>query len=194
MHFGGTDAQEWALTTERRSDLGEPASRSKTKDPTTLGDLIDLHVTDMREVLRAPRRSKAFTLDALNTKLGKLKLKDLTRERLIQFGKDHAREGAGPVTMDIGYTNLVVSHASAVHEVRVPVEPMARRCDCLMSRDSIACRNRFGCVDQPGAPRPQASSAHASQAWAQAAQVDEPSSAAASSHRETASSALRDMP
>ena len=69
------DAQEWALATERRIDLGEPASRSKVKDPTTFGDLIDLHVTDMKEVLRAPRRSKAFTLDALKTKLGKLKLK-----------------------------------------------------------------------------------------------------------------------
>ena len=120
------DAQEWALATERRIDLGEPASRSKTKDPTTLGDLIDLHVTDMKEVLRAPRRSKAFTLDALKTKLGKLKLKDLTRERLIQFGKDRAKEGAGPVTisMDIGYIKLVVSHAAAVHGVRVQVEPI----------------------------------------------------------------------
>jgi len=120
------DAQEWALATERRIDLGESASRSKTKDLTTLGDLIDLHVTDMKEVLRAPRRSKAFTLDALNTKLGKLKLKDLTRERLIQFGKDRAKEGAGPVTisMDIGYIKLVVSHAAAVHGVRVQVEPI----------------------------------------------------------------------
>lgn len=120
------DAQEWALATERRIDLGQPATRSKVKDPTTFGDLIDLHVTDMKEVLRAPRRSKAFTLDALKTKLGKLKLKDLTRERLIQFGKDRAKEGAGPVTisMDIGYIKLVVSHAAAVHGVRVQVEPI----------------------------------------------------------------------
>lgn len=80
----------------------------------------------MKEVLRAPRRSKAFTLDALQTKLGKLKLKDLTRERFIQFGKDRAKEGAGPVTisMDIGYIKLVVSHAAAVHGVRVQVEPI----------------------------------------------------------------------
>ena len=53
----------------------------------------------------APRRSQAFTLDALKTTQGKLKLKDLTRERLIQVGKDRAKEGAGPVTisMDIAY-------------------------------------------------------------------------------------------
>ena len=53
---------------------------------------------------RTPRRSKALTLDALKMKRGKLKLKDLTCERLIQVGKDRAKEGAGPVTisMDIG--------------------------------------------------------------------------------------------
>lgn len=80
----------------------------------------------MKEVLRAPRRSKAFTLDALQTKLGKMRLKELTRERLIQFGKDRAQEGAGPATisMDIGYIKLVVSHAAAVHGIRVQVEPV----------------------------------------------------------------------
>lgn len=120
------DAQEWALATERRIDLGETATRSKVKDPTTFGDLIDLHITDMKEVRRAPRRSKAFTLDALQTKLGKVRLKELTRERLIQFGKDRAKEGAGPVTigMDIGYIKLVVSHAAAVHGISVQVEPI----------------------------------------------------------------------
>lgn len=93
--------------------------------PGALGDLIDLHVTDMNEVLRAPRRSKAFTLRCTQDKLGKLKLKDLTREGLIQFGKGRAKGGAGPVTirMDIGYIELVVSHASAVHAVRAPIEP-----------------------------------------------------------------------
>lgn len=65
------DAQEWALATERRIDLGEPATRSKVKDPTTFGDLIDLHVTDMKEVLRAPRRSKAFTLRCAEHEAGR---------------------------------------------------------------------------------------------------------------------------
>ena len=45
----------------------------------------------------------------------------------IQFGKDRAKEGVGPVTisMDIGYIKPVVSHAAAVHGVRVQVEPIA---------------------------------------------------------------------
>ncbi|WP_431112922.1 hypothetical protein [Variovorax paradoxus] len=50
------------------------------------------------------------------------KTQGLTRERLIQFGK----EGAGPVaiSMDIGYIKLVVSHAADVHRICVQAEPV----------------------------------------------------------------------
>jgi len=80
----------------------------------------------MKEVNKAPCRSKAFTLEALKEKLGKVKLKDVTRERVIQFGKDRAREDAGAVTisMDIGYLKLVVAHAAAVRGIAVQVEPI----------------------------------------------------------------------
>ncbi|TMN24544.1 site-specific integrase [Pseudoxanthomonas sp. X-1] len=120
------DARKWATATERRIDLGEaPLKRAKV-DPTTFEHLVDLHVEDMREVGKAPRRSKRFTLDALKAKLGKVKLKDLTRERLIQFGKDRSKEGAGPVTLsaDLGYLKLVLTHAAAVHGIDVKVEPV----------------------------------------------------------------------
>lgn len=120
------DARRWAIATERRIDLGEaPVKRAKI-DPTTIEHLIDLHIQDMCEVNRAPRRSKAFTLEALRLKLGHVKLKDLTRERLIQFGKDRAKEGAGPVTLsaDIGYIKLVVMHAAAVHGIDIKAEPV----------------------------------------------------------------------
>jgi Phage integrase family. len=120
------DARRWAIATERRIDLGEaPVKRAKI-DPTTVEHLIDLHIQDMCEVNKAPRRSKAFTLEALRMKLGHVKLKDLTRERLIQFGKDRVKEGAGPVTLsaDIGYIKLVVMYAAAVHGIDVKVEPV----------------------------------------------------------------------
>jgi hypothetical protein len=80
----------------------------------------------MKEVHQAPCRSTAFTLQALTEKLGKVKLKDITRERVIQFGKERAREGAGPVTtsMDIGYLELVIAHAAAVHGIATRVEPV----------------------------------------------------------------------
>ncbi len=120
------DARKWAIAAERRIDLGEaPLKRSKA-DPKTLAHLVDLHVDDMREVGKAPRRSKQFTLDALKAKLGHVKHKDLTRERLIQFGKERAKEGAGPVTLsaDFGYLKLMLTHAAAVHGVDVKVEPV----------------------------------------------------------------------
>jgi hypothetical protein len=40
--------------------LGETPTRSRIKDPTPVRDLVDLHITDMKDVQRAPRRSKAF--------------------------------------------------------------------------------------------------------------------------------------
>jgi integrase len=120
------DAEEWALATERKIDLGEAPNKRGHIDPTTLSHLIDLHIEDMKEVNQSPRRSKAFTLEALKEKIGKLKIKDITRERIIQFGRDRAREGAGAVTisMDIGYLKLVVSHAAAVHGIPIQVEPI----------------------------------------------------------------------
>jgi integrase len=120
------DARKWAIATERRIDLGESTLKRAKADPTTFAHLVDLHVNDMCEVGKAPRRSKEFTLNALKDKLGKVKHKDLTRERLIQFGKDRAKEGAGPVTLsaDLGYLKLVLTHAAAVHGVDVKVEPV----------------------------------------------------------------------
>jgi len=57
---------------------------------------------------------------------GSVKIGDLTRERLIQFGKDRAKEGAGGVTisMDIGYIKRVISHAAAVHGIEIAPEPV----------------------------------------------------------------------
>lgn len=83
---------------------------------------------------RAPRRSQAFTPRCIEDDAGKLKLKDLTRERLIQVGKDRAKEGMGPVTisMDIVYIKRVVSHAAAVHGTLVQAAPIAQEL-CLGS-------------------------------------------------------------
>jgi len=120
------DGEEWALDIERRIDRGEIVDRGSRKDPRTVADLIDLHVADMTEVGKAPLRSKSFTLEALKTALGKVKRENLTRERIVQFGKARAEAGAGPVTlgMDIGYLRTVVVHAAAVHGVAISTEPV----------------------------------------------------------------------
>jgi integrase len=120
------DAEEWALDAERRIDRGEtPSSRAKI-DPTIFGDLIDLHLEDLKEVGRTARRSKAFCLNQLREKLGKVRLVDLDRERLIKFGKDRARDGAGPVTLSIDFTFIktLIAHAAAVHGIHISSEPV----------------------------------------------------------------------
>jgi integrase len=120
------DAEEWALDAERRIDRGEtPNSRAKI-DSTTFGDLIDLHLEDLKDVGRTARRSKTFCLDQLREKLGKVRLGDLDRERLIKFGRDRAREGAGPVTLSIDFTFIktLIAHAAAVHGIQISSEPV----------------------------------------------------------------------
>jgi len=68
------EAEAWALDMERRIDQGEVPSSRTRKKPTTFGDLIDLHLAALQEVGRSPRRSKAFTLEALKEKLGKVRM------------------------------------------------------------------------------------------------------------------------
>lgn len=93
---------------------------------TTFGDLIDLHIADMKEVGKAPRRSKENALAALKRDLGGVAMSAITRERIVDFGRRRAKSGAGPMTVgiDIGFIKLVVQHAAAVHGVPVQVEPI----------------------------------------------------------------------
>jgi integrase len=120
------DASRWALEAEREIDRGETPKASRTARLRTFGDLIDLHVSDMKEVGKAPGRSKDATLKMLKRELGSRNMATLDRERVIQFGRKRAEQGAGPVTvgMDIGVIKLVLSHAAAVHGVAVPIEPV----------------------------------------------------------------------
>ena len=78
----------------------------------------------MCEVGKAPRRSKAASLEKLRRSIGQVRVADLTRERLIDFGKTRSKEGAGPVTisMDVGYVRTVLVHAAAIHGIDVPIE------------------------------------------------------------------------
>jgi integrase len=120
------DAEEWALEVERRIDRGEPASARSSRDAKTFGDLIRLHREDLHEVGKRIGRSKAASLTFLEHRLGRLRIPELDRGRLIQFGKERAREGAGPVTIgiDLGYIKTILSHAAAVHGVVLSVEPV----------------------------------------------------------------------
>jgi integrase len=118
------DAEEWALDVERRIDRGDPALAKSGREAKTFGDLINLHREDLKEVGKPIGRSKAASLALLEKRLGRLRLPELDRARLIQFGKERAREGAGPVTLgiDLGYVKTILSHAAAVHGLILSVE------------------------------------------------------------------------
>jgi integrase len=120
------DAEEWALEVERRIDRGESALSRSSRGTETFADLIKLHREDLQEVGKPIGRSKSASLALLEHRLGRLRIPDLDRGRLILFGKERAREGAGPVTLgiDLGYIKTILSHAAAVHGVILSVEPI----------------------------------------------------------------------
>jgi len=120
------DAQRWARDIERRVDLGQTINSAIGPNPTSLAEAIELHIADMCEVGRAPRRSKAYCLDKLKSSLGRIKLNAITREHLIAYAKARALRGAGPVTisMELGYIRTVLVHASAVHGMAISPEPV----------------------------------------------------------------------
>ncbi|WP_434722669.1 tyrosine-type recombinase/integrase [Mesorhizobium sp. RIZ17] len=88
------NARRWATETERQVDRGETPTKSRIARLKTFGELIDLHIDDMCDVGKSPRRSKAAALDMLQRHLGKCNLAALDRERLIRFGRDRAAQGA----------------------------------------------------------------------------------------------------
>jgi hypothetical protein len=90
------DGEEWALEMERNIDRNGSSKPRAARNVRTFGDLIELHDDDMHEVGKPPRRSKAAVMASLKTALGSVKLPALNRERLIEFGRKRAKEGAGP--------------------------------------------------------------------------------------------------
>jgi len=70
---------------EGRIDRGELATSARARDVATFGEFIDLHVADMKEVDKAPGRSKDATLAMLKRELGAVKMTHIDRERVIQF-------------------------------------------------------------------------------------------------------------
>jgi integrase len=117
------DAEAWARRIEGEIDNGKTPTRKNVSEIKTLGALVDLHIADMHEVGKRLGRSKAYSLDLLKNRLGDVRFENLDRERIIQFGKCRAKEGAGPVTLgiDIGYIGTLLTHGAAVHGL--PLSP-----------------------------------------------------------------------
>ena len=78
----------------------------------------------MLEVGKKIRRSKSAVLESLKLALGHHKLREITRNALIDYGKWRAKQGAGPATVaiDISFIGTVLTHAAAVHGIAVSPE------------------------------------------------------------------------
>ncbi|MBN9264121.1 MAG: site-specific integrase, partial [Hyphomicrobium sp.] len=118
------DAQSWAREQESRIERGQAPLTKPEMPRETFADLIDLHLTDLKELGRPIGRSKDSALDQLRRKIGSRPIGQLTRDNLVDFAKRRAKEGAGPVTigMDIGFIGTVLQHAAAVYGINVPSE------------------------------------------------------------------------
>jgi hypothetical protein len=55
------DAHRWARQAETRVDQGFAPARSSVAGLSIFGDIVDVHIADMRAVGKPPRRSKAAT-------------------------------------------------------------------------------------------------------------------------------------
>ena len=96
-----SDADTWALETERTIDKGLDPKIINPRSVQTFSDIIDLHIQDMQEVGKTIRRSKSAVLEALKLTLGGYRLQEITRSVLIDYGKKRAKQGAGPATLAI---------------------------------------------------------------------------------------------
>jgi integrase len=118
------DAEAWARDAEVAVDQGRTPTARRVSKKDTFGSLIDLHIDDLAAAGKAVRRSKDAVLQRLKTDMGEVPFANLTRERLIQFGRERAKGGAGPATVaiDISFIGTVLTHAAAVHGTHVDIE------------------------------------------------------------------------
>jgi len=118
------DADAWARDIERAIDREiDPTVRQLTaKD--SFESLIDLHIEDLAKFGQPLRRSKDQVLKRLKVELGSETVSNLTRERLIRYGRERRDDGAGPATLaiDISFIGTVLTHAAAMHGLRVDTE------------------------------------------------------------------------
>lgn len=118
------DAEAWARDIERDIDKEIDPSVRRVSKKDSFGSLIDIHIEDMEAVNRPLRRSKDAVLKRLKKELGDTPINQMTRERLIRYGRERAKEGAGPATVaiDISFIGTVLTHAAAVHGMQVNTE------------------------------------------------------------------------
>ena len=76
-------ADEWPVETKRLIDPGGEPSRNNSGKTKTIGDLIDLHITDLQKMRKPLRRSKRTVSNALKVELGCVRIIRLDCAMLI---------------------------------------------------------------------------------------------------------------
>lgn len=118
------DAETWARDIERAIDMDiDPTSRRvTTKDK--FATLINQHIDDLATYGKPLRRSKEGVLKRLAIELGDEPVANITRERLITYGRERVKAGAGPATLaiDLSFIGTVLTHAAAMHGLQVNTE------------------------------------------------------------------------
>jgi len=118
------DAEVWVREAERAIDQERDPSVRRVSKQDTFASLIDLHINDLHAHGKPVRRSKDAVLTSLRKRLGDVPVSQLTRERLIAYGRERARDGAGPATLsvDISFIGTILTHAAAVHGLQVDTD------------------------------------------------------------------------
>ncbi len=120
------DADAWATTQEDRAFRGETVSSARPAKTGTLGNLIRLHLKDHTEASKPIGRTKLYCLEKMERDIGHLRVADLTKQRLIEYGKQRSAEGAGPatVTVDLAHLRTVLDTATCVHDVETDLDAL----------------------------------------------------------------------
>ena len=95
------DGEERALEMERNIDRNDRPSLARTKSA-NVRRLIDLHDRTCTKS-ESPSPLESCSHGALKDAPGTVKLPALNRERLIEFGRKRAKQGAGPATLAIDH-------------------------------------------------------------------------------------------
>ncbi len=113
------EADSWAQAYESDHGVTEKVERDVTD--CTFEGLIDLYFQDMQEAGYAVGRTRLHFLERIRPTLGQLKLSELTRPKLIEFGRTRAKEGAGPSTLNYNFSDIqsILTHTEAVHGVKI---------------------------------------------------------------------------
>ncbi len=119
-----SDAEKWSREMERSIDQDiDPTSRRFTSKD-AFSALIDAHIDDLAAYGKPLRRSKDAVLRRLQKEIGAETVASLTRERLIKYGLERSRVGAGPATLaiDFSFIGTVLTHAASMHGLQVNLE------------------------------------------------------------------------